>query len=79
MPAYKEIEGILYRIADAKYNGVRLTCFIPEEEYKQSKLNSKTKKRTSKTPRYVLESQLDDVWPKVIKQRDKICQKCHNK
>lgn len=78
MPEYKELKGVTYRVATAKYNGLYVSnCLIPESDYKGQKDKKTRFKKLSQTPRDYLAKRLDEAWSVAIKLRDNhTCQKC---
>lgn len=78
MPEYIEYEGITYRKATVRYNGIRVNnALIPENGYQALKDEKKAKRINRDTPRRDLEDMLDSGWSEKVKKRDNYtCQKC---
>jgi len=81
MVEYIEFNGIHYRKARAKYNGITvLNCLIPESEYKHLKNEKKQRTAKNKSPRKDISKLLDVAWSAKVKERDGfMCQKCGSK
>lgn len=72
---FKEIDGTTYRVANVKYNGLRLDALVPENEYR-TLYNEKNARRSKRSGcRKVLEKQLDSLWSKKVREVG-YCEKC---